>query len=1414
MRRLPPLFGLVLLSACLPEFPDRKFTEDPTNDFDGDGFTELEGDCDDGEPLAYPGGEERCDGIDNDCDGDADEDDAVDALTWYSDEDRDGYGTATFVVTACEPPSEAYAAEAGDCDDLLPSINPGAQETCAPYDEDCDGTINEGQDDGTLIDTDTWYKDADSDGYGTDSDTIQQCDRPNGYVLDGGDCDDANRFVSPSAPEVCDGLDNDCDDLTDDDDPGMTGEGTWYPDTDGDGFGDPDGEVVVQCTEPDGHALDSSDCDDTNPTANPDEIERCNGVDDNCNGVTDEHLTLTAYEDADGDGYGADDAEPTEVCTFGAGYAESPSDCDDTKAYVNPEGVEICNELDDNCDGRTDEGVTIFAYIDDDGDGHGAIGTTPAELCTITTGYAATATDCDDSTSLRHPELTEICNGIDDNCDGRIDEGLTLTAYADEDGDGYGAIGASPEIVCEIGPGHSATATDCDDSTSLRHPGLIEVCNGIDDNCDDQIDEDLTLTAYADEDGDGHGSVDASPEIVCEIGPGLSATATDCDDSTPLRHPGLIEVCNGIDDNCDDQIDEDLTLTAYADEDGDGHGSVDASPEIVCEIVPGLSATATDCDDTAEAVFPGNPETCNETDDDCDGVIDEGVTLAFYRDFDDDGFGDALSPLEACSLPEGYVVNWTDCDDSLDTVFPEADEYCDGLDNDCDDLTDESDALDAPTWYLDADDDGYGNDEVSLTSCATVPGYAATGGDCNDGRDNVHPGVESETCFTAYDDNCDDDNNDVDAIGCITHYRDEDGDGHGVEDDSLCVCEDRDVYQTINTGDCDDSLPEVNVDAWESCATAYDDDCDGDDNDLNALGCTSGFYDFDGDGYGTASTVCLCELSDPYSASVPGDCNDGDDSVHPGAEEGCGLYGEVGTDQISASTERTGRLSKGEYTFRISGLGGFGPAGDVTEDANDDLLIGNYDYDQPTPEGSISNAGAALIFAGPTLGTLDLSSTTSANVRITGVLADSWCGSKVAGLGDVSGDGHADVAVLCPGVEMAYIFHGPLEGDYTVDEADAWFPSVSRLVVAGDLNGDGSPEIFGDQPDFTCADTDFDTTTSPIRVDDSIRSQCHDLVAYPAGHTGLLSDVEATRIRAYTGLSGVQHLECTECYYGGLEYPSYGPLHAGWSYGDVEFPSRNSSVATADFDGDGFGDVVTAYPPTDMVMLYSGASISMGSSYNDPDGGWALEGTSMDDITSRGIVVKASNDFDGDGYPELVISSPMASPYDSLRGYSEQGGMVEVVTAPFESWPTNLSEQATTTFVGDADNQWVGLSFDLPGDINGDGDDDILIMSSHTDQAHPTRIFYGGFDEGTVDFSDAEVLFNSEYEPSPSSSSMRTVYETLLDQLHDGVAGVGDLNGDGYQDFGVHEFVDQTRPSETINYNTYQFSLYYGLPTD
>ncbi len=547
-------------------------------------------------------------------------------------------------------------------------------------------------------------------------------------------------------------------------------ETSWYTDADGDGFGDPDTETVA-CDQPAGTVADDTDCDDDpagdGATTYPGADEYCDGVDNDCDGDVDEDGEVVDgtvwYADSDGDSYG-DPTNPLAACTQPVGYTVDVTDCDDADGAVHPGAVEVCDGVDDDCDGTVDLGAADAGtwYADTDGDGFGDPASTVSS-CTAPTGYVADATDCDDSARLVNPAATEVCDGLDNNCDGLTDDASSTDAsvwFADADGDTYGDP-AVTRSACTQPANFVGDSDDCDDTRSAVNPAATELCNGLDDDCDGATDEDDAADAstfYADVDRDAFGDP-ASPTDACAAPVGFVADDTDCDDGVYAVNPAATEYCDGIDNDCDGLTDEGSPpdgATWYADADHDTYGDP-LDTRIACSEPTNYVATDADCDDTDPAVNPAATEACNGIDDDCDTLVDEsGATgeSTWYADTDGDAFGDDSRSISACSPGVGYVADNTDCVDTNVDIYPGAVELCDGLDNDCDGFVDEGSTPDGTTWYADLDADGYGDPTNTVSTCSEPDGYVCDGGDCDDGDPEINPGEPERLCNTI-DDNCD-----------------------------------------------------------------------------------------------------------------------------------------------------------------------------------------------------------------------------------------------------------------------------------------------------------------------------------------------------------------------------------------------------------------------------------------------------------------------------------------------------------------------------------------------------------------------------------------------------------------------------------------------------------------------------------
>jgi hypothetical protein len=196
-------------------------------------------------------------------------------------------------------------------------------------------------------------------------------------------------------------------------------------------------------------------------------------------------------------------------------------------------------------------------------------------------------------------------------------------------------------------------------------------------------------------------------------------------------------ICLGLIACTDKETDNTPEPTDFTDEDDDGH------------------IAGADCDDADATVFPGADELCDGIDNDCDGETDESPSngTVAWADSDGDGFGDGDTRTDTCAVPAGWVEVGGDCDDANSAIHPDADELCDGVDNNCDAKVD-NDPVDTTTFYIDADLDGYGSDETTVQSCDMPVGYSANDDDCNDSNPRTSPGAEELSCDNI-DNNCD-----------------------------------------------------------------------------------------------------------------------------------------------------------------------------------------------------------------------------------------------------------------------------------------------------------------------------------------------------------------------------------------------------------------------------------------------------------------------------------------------------------------------------------------------------------------------------------------------------------------------------------------------------------------------------------
>ena len=327
--------------------------------------------------------------------------------------------------------------------------------------------------------------------------------------------------------------------------------------------------------------------------------------------------------DADGDGYGS-------------GSLCIGPDCDDSDDATNPDGSELCDGLDNDCDGVVDDGVRAPFWADGDGDTWGSGESTLYCVGAEPAGWVNRDGDCDDVSNLRFPGRAEQCDSLDNDCDGDVDESLTRTFFADVDGDGFGDA-TSPATYCpEAAPaGYVVSSTDCQPENPVVFPGAIELCDGIDNDCDVAIDE-QTVSIYPDVDGDGFGRTSGEFLGCPPAGERWVTTNGDCDDSVATTYPGAVEICDARDSDCDGRVDEDTNLATDNSNCGTcGRvcGDFTRCSARVCQpfcldvdgdtqFGPGACARANeDCDDTNAAINRFASDICdNGVDENCDSL--------------------------------------------------------------------------------------------------------------------------------------------------------------------------------------------------------------------------------------------------------------------------------------------------------------------------------------------------------------------------------------------------------------------------------------------------------------------------------------------------------------------------------------------------------------------------------------------------------------------------------------------------------------------------------------------------------------------------------------------------------------------------------------------------------------------------
>ncbi len=270
-------------------------------------------------------------------------------------------------------------------------------------------------------------------------------------------------------------------------------------------------------------------------------------------------------------------------------------------------------------------------------------------------GYDTTD-DCDDHNNTIRPGATEACDGIDNDCDGTIDDGCPV------------------EDTGSVDTGTSCTAAP------YCKGDIVYWC---DSSSGEELSYDCTLGGQICGTSAGFAACEWAPETDVD-GDGYTVAAGDCDDSSASVHPGATETCNSIDDDCDGSVDESVTSIWYGDSDSDGYGD-STSTKSACSAPSGYVANSTDCDDSDASVNPGATEVSNSIDDDCDGSVDEGFgcylslkwsdsSTSYYYRFSYES-GDSAAEAEDGDAWSQYFVNETAKATSLTVTLDESDTH-------------------------------------------------------------------------------------------------------------------------------------------------------------------------------------------------------------------------------------------------------------------------------------------------------------------------------------------------------------------------------------------------------------------------------------------------------------------------------------------------------------------------------------------------------------------------------------------------------------------------------------------------------------------------------------------------------------------------------------------------------------------
>ena len=613
------------------------------------------------------------------------------------------------------------------------------------------------------------------------------------------------------------------------------------------------------------------------------------------------------------------------------------------------------------------------------------------------------------------------------------------------------------------------------------------------------------------------------------------------------------------------------------------------------------------------------------------------------------------------------------------------------------------------TWFRDADDDGFGVDGEEKRSCDRPDGYAAEAGDCDDNERGISP-VATEVC-DGLDNDCNGAADGADAVDANEWFTDSDGDGFGAN--GIRTCEPAGPGQVDVGGDCDDGDPYANPDELEYC-DGFDNDCDGDIDEGDAVDATEYYADLDGDGYGDPNNPLSACVQPPNYLLDTQDCDDNDALANPYGvdtaweDRDCdGLNEDLG----EAETELGGQLEE-QLGAAIAGIG------DINGDGFDDFVAGAPGVVDP-----LVDLASVWIMFGGALPTKE-ANMVDYGIQFTGEDPGDLTGAAVAGGGDFNGDGVLDIAASAPGAVSnrgsAYLIYGAAD---LTDGSLLTAPELKGLVggeeagaslALGEISGDPYADLVVGAPGESSGGLDAGSVyIVPGRTDLAINVDLPDVgVAFtgPAGsRTGasvaILGDVDGDGI---SDLAIGAPLDDSSGNASGSVFVVEGPhgVSAGalltaadaQYYGENDGDGAGTSVGDAgDFDGDGYSDLIIGAPGWNGV---DGAAYLV-------QGGPTMTGGSLASAWVKftgqyghrvGASVNGVGDMDGDGFDDVGIGEP-----DGSRG--------DVWVQLGQTSPAALiDESAVSVFiVGETTGDAAGSAVDGAGDFDGDGYDDLII---------------------------------------------------------------------------------------------------------